>query len=238
MRQLSNRQQSSRGFTLVELMLAMAFLSMMLIVIAVTVMQIINIYNKGITIKEINQIGRAISVDMKRAIGEGASFSLDSSSKNFCLLNPSRGCINDPRVAVGGRLCTGSYTYAWSFRDKSVDGQNGLLRVNDPDGKYCKQSSSSSSLPLINATADATQILSANSNVKILDFAVVRMNTGYVSDDEAVYKISIQVGPYDSEDISYDPGSRVYSCKPAANAFCAVNYFDITAFAGNNRGGI
>lgn len=54
-------QVKSRGFTIIELMLSMTFLAMLMLVIALTTIQISNIYNKGVTLREVNQAGRSVS---------------------------------------------------------------------------------------------------------------------------------------------------------------------------------
>lgn len=87
----------SKGFTLIELMLAMTFVAALLIAIALTVIQISNIYNKGLTMKEVNQVGRSISDDLVRSISQSQSFAVPSDSyvtKDW-----------------GGRLCTGKFSY-------------------------------------------------------------------------------------------------------------------------------
>ena len=63
MNQKANR---SAGFTIVELMLAMAFLAVLLVVITMTVIQISNVYNKGLTLRAVDQAGRTLQLGADR----------------------------------------------------------------------------------------------------------------------------------------------------------------------------
>src|SRR5690606_11522464 len=81
---------------------------------------IMNTYTKGLTIKELNQSGRTITEDIQRTI---------STSVPFDVTPAKTGAPNDPigsRYVVqpgGGRLCTGTYTYAWNYGNtKEISG--------------------------------------------------------------------------------------------------------------------
>ena len=49
-----------QGFTLVELLLAMTGVAILLVAVATTTIQLMNMYHKGITIKTINPQGPAL----------------------------------------------------------------------------------------------------------------------------------------------------------------------------------
>ena len=100
-----NKRNRKSGFTLIELMLAMSFISLLLLAIAMTTIQVSNIYTKGITLREVNQAGRAVSEELQRSISASSPFEIDAAL-------PSNKYIVR---AGGGRLCLGRYTYAWNF---------------------------------------------------------------------------------------------------------------------------
>ena len=52
--------KKTRGFTIIELMLAMAFLGTMLLGIATLIIRITNIYQKGLALRAVNSTGREI----------------------------------------------------------------------------------------------------------------------------------------------------------------------------------
>src|SRR5450759_2265716 len=95
-----------RGFTLVELMLAMAFVSALLLAIAMTVIQIGNIYNRGITYKNVNQVGSSLVSELQRSIASNAPFDVSING-----VGEGEHYINK---GWGGRLCTGQYSYIWN----------------------------------------------------------------------------------------------------------------------------
>jgi prepilin-type N-terminal cleavage/methylation domain-containing protein len=72
-----------QGFTLIELMLAMAFIAMLLLAIALIILQISTIYNRGLTIKEAVQASSAISSDLSQDIAAAPTFSLAANAGHY-----------------------------------------------------------------------------------------------------------------------------------------------------------
>lgn len=62
------RKISSSGFTMIELILAMAFISALLLSIVLLSIYLGNLYNRGSTMKDINQSAAELSSDIKRTI--------------------------------------------------------------------------------------------------------------------------------------------------------------------------
>lgn len=127
--------QKRAGFTLIELMLAMTFLSVLMLAIAMTIIQMGTIYNKGLSVKDVNQIGRSLSDEFSRSASEAAGFSIDRDFK---------------QTDAGGRLCLGRYSYIWN--NKGANEANSdpsivryasgtkvvrLVKVPDPTRFYC-----------------------------------------------------------------------------------------------------
>lgn len=111
-----------KGFTIVETMLSMAFISMLIIGIAIVTNQVINSYRKGITLKSINQVGQALSDDLFRA-ATGARGAQIIANQDF---------ISEPDH---GALCLGDYSYLWTTGPALVDPareQERLLYANTP----------------------------------------------------------------------------------------------------------
>lgn len=124
---MSKRRQQ-KGFTLVELMLGMGFVGSLLVLIAIVIIQIMGLYNKGLTLKEVNEVTRIVVRDMQQSISSADAFRLMAEPQT----RPD-GSTPDPEVALsleavglsgngadyfnnpaGGRLCTGVYSYAWN----------------------------------------------------------------------------------------------------------------------------
>lgn len=124
---IAHSESRPNGFTLIELMLAMAFLSFMLIFIVLALIQYMATYNKGIIYKEINQSGRTIFEDVTRAM-RVASVNIRSVGE--------------------GRLCVGGQSYVWNTDttnnryQKSGAEITGIVRVPDSSGSICSADSS------------------------------------------------------------------------------------------------
>jgi hypothetical protein len=233
-----SRVKISSGFTIIELMLAMTFISMLLIAIALTTIQISNIYTKGMTLREVNQAGRSLSDELQRNISNTTPFDV----------TPKAG--NDPVASkyvvhtTGGRLCLGNYTYAWNYGEALTEGagnnrytdNNALVRfvrVRDPNGGLCTNIATQ-----INRN-DAVELLASGDR----ELAVHKFSIQKTKEDaiigQALYAISFVLGTNNHDQLLLANNA---SCRPPSDNvgdenYCAVNQFDIIARAGNASGG-
>lgn len=237
-----------KGFTIVELMIAMAFISLLLLAIAGIVMQLGSIYNKGVTLKSVNQAGRSIVADMKQTVAEGQPFDVTIDSSGY---QPQR---HDGIAAStdydGGRLCTSSYSYIWNI-GKHIDPNDPssqrnkyqgsdstkplrFIRIRDDGGQYCRSDKLNAPIPY----TDATELLSED-ELAIQDFSIKQL-TGSLGSDTTLYNIGIVVSNAYQDTIYLDTDND-YKCNPpsgtgASEEFCAVNKFEFVVRAGS-RGG-
>ena len=243
---MTQQHKDSSGFTLVELMLSMAFVGILLVVIAMTTMHIMGTYTKGITVKEVNQAGRAISEDIQRTIATTSPFSVSPAKTG----DPSDEA--DVKYVVqpgGGRLCTGAYTYAWNY------GNTGELSDTSAIPAYNKYADSDDTIRFVKVS-DAGGVLCAEMTRDIersqaKDFllagdrnlAVQELTVSSDQEDEAsgqaLYAISLVIGTNDQEQIDASDAT----CLPPSEGsgfeeFCAINQFNIIARAGNRSGSL
>lgn len=117
------------GFTLTELMFAMAFLAFLLLFIVNAMVQFMATYNTGLTYKAINQTGRIVFEDITRSVRVSGA---------------------DTTHVDRGRLCVGGQAYVWNINRPSSDTNNqyesggaveGVIRVPDTTGGLCKDDS-------------------------------------------------------------------------------------------------
>lgn len=231
-----NRAADRKGFTIIELMLAMTFVSVLLIAIALTIVQIGTIYNRGITLKEVNQTGRSISDDITRSIGASSNFSL------------TRSVVNTP---AGGRICTGQYSYIWNtafalqennpsvvrFQAPSTT-EIRLLKVPDASGAYCAVAA--------NGTPTLTQVSSSDSaasvellksgdrTLSIHQLAMTQAANGRSAAGQQILSLTFTIG---TGDVTALNTARTACLPPgAANAnfaYCAVQQFSLVIRAGD-----
>ncbi len=82
MTQLTKRTQ---GFTLIELMLAMTFLGSMLLLSTLVFVQVLGIYNKGIAVKQMNQVGRILTDDLIKVSNGSSGASYQVAERVRCM---------------------------------------------------------------------------------------------------------------------------------------------------------
>ena len=162
---MKNNRIIRKGFTLVELSLAMAFLAVLLITIAILVIRIITIYQRGLAIRAISATGRQLIDEFTRSIANSAivkvDFGTDMNDTSGYFAQRLESVDIDGRsisgTQVGGVFCTGLYSYIWNtpyslnankgvtFKYKDLSGVEKtlgiadfrLLKVPDNDRELC-----------------------------------------------------------------------------------------------------
>jgi hypothetical protein len=225
------------GFTMIELMLAMAFVSALLLAIAMTVIQIGNTYNRGITYKGVNRAGSALANELLRGINSGSSFNLASTDPVYYI----------PQ-SWGGRLCTGQYSYIWNYGKALESGDTNSLntypspnqstpinfvKILDSSESYCNLATTTKKEVDMN---DAVELLNAGqNNLAIHDFSITS-NAYDGKTLQRLYNISFLIGTNDQTTLTDASGSTECLLANDVNSnptYCAVNKFDILARAGN-----
>lgn len=243
MSHVHNKQQ---GFTLVELTLAMAFISFLLLAIALTIIQIAAVYNQGTTSKEINQVSRDINADLSRNISAAGKLTLDDDY----VLRPSAA---NP---VGGRLCLGSYSYIWNYAKgiaadsagvtkyqaaPAGDGIIRLIKVPDTGKLYCAKNASNA---LTSPNVIASDGVKAQELLKLGDHELGLHNFAFNTDEPAsainvateqqIYSLSYTIGT--SKISALDATQTACLAPGILNAdplYCKVQQFSLVLRAGN-----
>lgn len=236
-----NHDNKRNGFTLIELMIAMGFVAALLLAIALTVMQIGNMYNRGITLREVNQAGRSISSELQKTISQSASFSLLPVHKKYII-------VTDASGTIGGRLCIGQYSYIWNFGKYLGSAISGVSKYNGNDIRFAKVSDSAGAYcvlgavgyPDVPASAEVVELLgSGDRDLAIHAFSIQSIESD-TQTGQQIYKIKFTIGTNDEASID----SSYLSCKapnqPGTSdidaSYCAINWFDIIVRAGNMAG--
>lgn len=231
MNQLNNtRHARSAGFTLIELMLAMSGVAFLLLAIAMTTIQISNIYSKGLTLKSVNQTGRDLSDSLQRDIKGSTPFDLTDTSKFL-------------ETPYGGRLCLGQYSYIWNYgktitatdMSNTIKYSDGtavrMARVLDTGRQICVNADKN--VPV--NRSDATELLVSSDK---LDLALHTLKLVSSASDlathQALYSVEFTLGTNDQEAlVTGDASCKAPNDDEANWEFCAVNVFDFTTRAGN-----
>ena len=129
-------KEHKKGFTIIEITLAMTFLAILMVSIATLIMRVTNIYQKGLAMRAINATGTEIIEDITRTVG-AASYLVDIHSQDaelggngvmeydnnyklvekyyydYTVYNENHNGKNF-NVQFFGVLCTGDYSYIWN----------------------------------------------------------------------------------------------------------------------------
>ncbi len=230
------------GFTLVELTLAIAFLGSLVLLSSSIIISTINVYNKGVAIKQINQAGRALAEDITRLTSRGSKIEVADHGR-------------------AGYLCV-KESNAWrSYTWNSIERGEGTTPVTDiPDAARRQYTLASQPISLVRSndgidgysycslpqgsdvglpTDKVTPLLT--DQVRILSVDIVSSN------DPALRKIAFWIGTYDSsgtvpnmtpEYIAATPTeSAFWRCKGGSlGDFCAVSKFETVIYTPNVEG--
>lgn len=233
-----------KGFTLIELLLAMSFVSILLMAITVTVIQISNIYTKGLTMKAVDQAGQSVSQDVRRSIEAVRPLDLGATPAGGANYRPSIAAGGDIAKPEGGRLCTGSYSYVWNNGASLATPVNKysdsaelirLVKVADSGALYCSDPART-----IDRGAAVEMLNVSDRELAVQKFSIQTVASSS-SLQQALYWIRIEIGTNDREALE-QLTTLDTTCRPPAESeglrdYCAVNTFEFTARAGNTGGG-
>lgn len=111
--------QRQGGYTIIEITIALAFIATLMIAVLTISMQLFSLYNKGVTIRDVNAVTRHLVRDMQDSIASSKSdiklFPPATTDPVDTLKEASDQGLDYYNNSEGGRLCTGSYTYIWNY---------------------------------------------------------------------------------------------------------------------------
>ena len=136
---MKKKIQHKAGYTLIELMLSVAFLSSLAVVIALVVANSTAVYRRGLTLKNVNMVASEIIDDFRSSINNNSITGLDRACETAFTSDSTReNCKSDggyslasltrradvlingdvtkylPNTPVYGAFCTGKYSYIWN----------------------------------------------------------------------------------------------------------------------------
>lgn len=224
-------RSKQQGFTLVELMLSMAFIAILLLAIAMLVLQISTIYNKGITMRAVNQIGQTVSSDIQRTLNSARPQDVDFAPVDQTL-EPS-----------GARFCVGSTVYAWNYGKylaasdafNKYDGDNTPIRLVRFDAKGLKYCELVNDVYLPIPVADVTELIGADDTNIAIHKLEIGDQPAAGDESQRIYSISLVIGTNEQSIIesTIDGGGCEAPTSAVDDSYCAVNKFVFTARAGN-----
>ena len=154
--------RTKQGFTITEVSLSMVFVSFLLLAIAALIMYSTTLYQKGLTLRAVNNTGLELVDELTRTISYSRTTNSDKYYFQYygTVYLPNAGNQQLNEVPYWGVFCTGTYSYAWNtgyisnnstyrrtasganFTDEQrlkVNGSSNfrLIRMNDSTRELC-----------------------------------------------------------------------------------------------------
>ena len=231
-------RSNRRGFTIIELTIAMAFLSILLIAILVLTLNAGKLYIKGNTTKNANQSGRDLADMVRRDF-------LASNASNIAVATDAMsGRADESRLS--GRVCLGQVSYVWNTADLLNDETSGahekritfarngvkddsrparLVRVVDPNLSFCAPQADGKYRTLLPDTA--TEMLGDGR-----EFAVYKAKVSPIAVKGSIglYRFAYTVGT--NEKGTTETGAAGFvECKPNDSVTANFNYCSVNDFS-------
>lgn len=214
------------GFTITELSLSMAMLSVLLLIILLSVFNIISVYNKGLTLKRVNQSGRSISTELQADLRKSTANTGDGAEAGSNLGVRTANLGGEDVVTA---VCTGHNTYMWnvwagggSRTNEKFDGSEEvitMIKTSDSGGIYCKS-------PYPQPKKSASQILLGD------ELAIRKPVSLQSGSGDRLIKFTFTISTPDANAIIEDASGRS-PCEGSGKDFdfCALNTFVVTTYA-------
>jgi type II secretory pathway pseudopilin PulG len=217
-----SRPQSS-GFTIVELSLAMTMMGVLLIILVISTMNFVSIYNKGITLKRVNQSGANIGEELQANLSQSNAITIRQASG----------------VATG--VCTGNISFVWSVYGNGNGASNSTPTIPSTytDGsmvyfakvKDARQEMCNPSLPSPDK-AQSTELLGDGLVVRDPSTATNPGGLAVVlSPDSKLVTVIYTISTNGGDDILSDGTNRANCQGGSKDNFCALNTFVVTVYA-------
>ena len=233
------RTTRQKGFTIIELTLSMAFVSVLLLAIVMTSIQAGRIYNKGVVLESVNQASRDIGDSIRRDFMQSDAAHVSRTDEPESVIILSEG--GQPK---SGRFCLGGYSYLWNYPSvleaalagESVSGpvvRRGdtiinFVRVVDDGGSFCASSDGNYEtnigadrqlMSMLDEKGDQGVVLAIHE----LGIEPVLANS---NSSEALFRVNYTIGTSAQAEIN---GQQ---CRPPADSsandqFCAINQFEM-----------
>lgn len=217
---------------MIELLLAMTFVAILLLGVAMATIHVSNTYTQGITLREVNQAGRAITDDLSRTFSSSLPITSDDDYMT---------------TAKGGRLCLGAYTYVWNYGEALRAGSTAGLyvyndgtpvrfaRVSDAGKGLC----ASPSLTINRNTRTVNELLGAGErNLVLHRFDLAEGTAANGPTGQGLHAISFIMGTNSGAEVISSANCLPPSDEESNVEYCAMNQFDVVVRSNNSGGGV
>ena len=216
-------QGIKKGFTIMELMLAMGVIAFLLIGVAGLIIQMTNTITRGITYKDLNTAARTINTDFTKTFNSSP------------MLDDWNGDVDGKfykSTSAAGAFCTGTVSYLWNIGDGrqivfSDISAVKLVKVRDTARSYCADGAENTIWRRVPRDNNVTEILTS-SEIDLRLHGIIfstSPNLKNSASNQMIVNISYILGTPNNGDIDVS----TYNCEGNIKSnYCAVNRFDLT----------
>ena len=232
-------QLNKKGFTIIELMLAMTAVSLLMLSIATLTIFMKDIMVKGNTYRELNAASRNINNSLSRSFNSISLSGLDGQMRAAATAGP----VYYVKTGQAGAFCTGSFSYLWNddlvlkdpdavapirysgaaTTDKSIR----FIKVVDSSMQYCDPATRNTAWVTVPRDSSVNEVLSSGeTNMMLYD-----VNFSQIATDndtgQSLINISYILGT--GSDAAQQITATGGTCTPNSDEnYCAINNFNVT----------
>lgn len=199
-RKLHSKESRSKGFTILELMIATMIFAVVLLLVTAGILQIARVYYKGITEASTQNTARNIIDTVSQAIQFSGGEVI--------------GTPNNPEPSTDHAFCIGNqqftYRLGWQVEDKDLDANNNQIRH-----ALVQRSAADCTPQNLAGNVEGRDLMGEHMRLSKLSVENIAPN---------LYKIQVKV-VYGDNDLLNDPTGSDASCRAerAGTQFCAVS---------------
>ncbi len=232
-------QLNKKGFTIIELMLAMTAVSLLMLSIATLTIFMKDIMVKGNTYRELNAASRNINNSLSRSFNSISLSGWDGQMRAAATAGP----VYYVKTGQAGAFCTGSFSYLWNddlvlkistavapirysgaaTNDKSIR----FIKVADSSMQYCDPATRNTAWITVPRDSSVSEVLSSGeTNMMLYDinFALIASDN---DTGQSLVNISYILGT--GSDAAQQITATGGTCTPNSDEnYCAINNFNVT----------
>ncbi len=242
-----------RGFTLIELSLSIAFISILSIIIVLLINNSIASYRRGLTLNQINTVGMDLVDDIRTVVQSSPSGAVvglcsrfeDENEKEVCEQDGGRLFISiviedyseEEPVPLFGAFCTGNYSYIWNsgylFNGKYSDKSPVDLTYTEKGKSESKHFPEGEEKPKLIKVRDVKRNVCKNA-VSETDYTVTVGSSFNIGEVDSGFEPESLLSSGGYNLAVYDFSAMT----PAVNTAGNVSFYSISFILGTVQGGI
>ncbi len=216
------RRRVERGFTIIELNIALIFVAILIIAAATTIIATTRLYQQGVALKEINQVGREtvdiVRRDVARAKVDAIQVDQSDGVHRVCLGNVSY-------IIVDAARLNATNTAGLPTLPESGEIAH-MVRVDDTAGIWCQKSDGVFTVTAITDVMNPVELLRTDTvnTVAVHDISMRTVAKNTVVSGEALVEFTMLIGTNEAETVA-DGRCRPPTDRRANFNNCAVREF-------------